>query len=233
MFGAESHLAASCDIDRRHDLLQRPLYLCSSCGPDPPPDSPTETVLPPQLLDQLRDGLRVLCGHLQVSLNTLLSNIFHFSLLRFIKHQDDKVSGLSEAAKIKRRHRNFVTMKFNLLSFVLEAASVILVALSRTFFIRLLYLLVNYCDTPLVQTTWVQTTPKIGNCDCIVCRCTTWVLRTTGGRLGNTSSYNLGSAGDQEGSHQHQHLNQLLQLLKWRINVVPTLFLTCVLYLSE
>ena len=45
-----------------------------------------------------------------------------------------------------------MTMKFNLLSFVLEAASVILVVLSRSFFIRLLYLLVNYCGTPLVIT---------------------------------------------------------------------------------
>ena len=83
-------------------------------------------------------------------LNILLSCIFHLSPVRFIKHQDDKVPGLSEAGKTKRRHRNFVTMKFNLLSFLLEAASVILVALSKTFFIRLLYLLVNYCGTPLV-----------------------------------------------------------------------------------
>ena len=140
-------------------------------------------------------------------LNILLSCIFHLSPDRFIKHQDDKVPGLSEAGKTKRRHRNLVTMKFNLLSFVLEAASVILVAISRTFFIRLLYLLVNYCGTPLVQTTLVQTTSRIEQY--LVCRCTTWVLRTTGGRLGNTSRSNLGSAGDQEESHQHQHPHHL------------------------
>ena len=62
------------------------------------------------------------------------------------------MSGLSEAARTKRKRRNLVTMKFNLLSFVLEAASVILVALFRLHLVRLLYLLVNYCGTPLVIT---------------------------------------------------------------------------------
>ena len=61
------------------------------------------------------------------------------------------MSGLTKAAKTKRKHRNFVTMKFNLLSFVLEAASVILVALFRTYLPRLFYLIVNYCGTPLVH----------------------------------------------------------------------------------
>ena len=160
MFAAVSDLGASYHIDWRYDLLKRALHLCPSCGLQSPPDPPLETLHHPQLLGQLCDGLCVLCGHLQVSLSLNPKHIFQFTLLRFIKHQDDNVSGLSEAAKTKRKRRNMVTMKFNLLSFVLEGASVILVVISRSFFIRLLYLLVNYCGTPLVLTPWVETSVR-------------------------------------------------------------------------
>ena len=63
---------------------------------------------------------------------------------RFIKYQDDNVSGLTEAARKMRRTKNLVSMKFNLLNFLMETLSVLLLLAIRSYFIRILYLLVRY-----------------------------------------------------------------------------------------
>ena len=63
---------------------------------------------------------------------------------RFIKYQDDNVSGLTEAARKVRRTKNLVSMKFNLLNFLMETLSVLLLLAIKSYFIRILYLLVRY-----------------------------------------------------------------------------------------
>ena len=69
---------------------------------------------------------------------------------RFTKHQNDNVPGLSEAARTKRRNKNFVTMKFNLINFLMDTISSMLLPVFNSFFIRLFYFIVSYCGTPLV-----------------------------------------------------------------------------------
>ena len=48
------------------------------------------------------------------------------SLSRFTKLQNQNVVGLSEAAKARRRQRNVVAMKFNLLNYLLETGGLLL-----------------------------------------------------------------------------------------------------------
>ena len=78
------------------------------------------------------------------------------------------MSGLTEAARKVRRTKNLVSMKFNLLNFLMETLSVLLLLAIKSYFIRILYLLVryiylylyllsthisllvSYCGTPLV-----------------------------------------------------------------------------------
>ena len=67
-------------------------------------------------------------------------NLIH----RFIKYQDEHVSGLTETARNVRRRKNKVTMKFNLVNFVLETTSILLLLAVKTNVIRILYLLVRY-----------------------------------------------------------------------------------------
>ena len=69
---------------------------------------------------------------------------------RFINNQTDQVVGLSDAAKKRRKRRNVVTMKLNLINYVVETVSLILSLVVKNFFMDLLYLLFNWCSTPLV-----------------------------------------------------------------------------------
>ena len=70
--------------------------------------------------------------------------------LRFTLLQNKNTVGLSEAARAKRKRRNVVTMKFNLLNYLLETASMMLTLAVRGYLVGLLQLLVTSCGTPLV-----------------------------------------------------------------------------------
>ena len=54
------------------------------------------------------------------------------------------MSGLTEAARKVRRKKNMVGMKFNLVNFVLETISILLLLAVKSDVIRILYLLVRY-----------------------------------------------------------------------------------------
>ena len=64
--------------------------------------------------------------------------------------QNKNTVGLSEAARAKRKRRNVVTMKFNLLNYLLETLSMVLTLAVRSYLVGLLQLLVTSCGTPLV-----------------------------------------------------------------------------------
>ena len=51
---------------------------------------------------------------------------------------------MTETARNVRRRKNKVTMKFNLVNFVLETISILLLLAVKTNVIRILYLLVRY-----------------------------------------------------------------------------------------
>ena len=61
------------------------------------------------------------------------------------------MSGLTEAARKVRRKKNMVGMKFNLVNFVLETISILLLLAVKSDVIRILYLLVsrgpNYAES--------------------------------------------------------------------------------------
>ena len=82
--------------------------------------------------------------------NVVFHFIISYEIVRITKRQNKKVVGLSEAAKARRKHRNLVTMKFNLMNYVLESGTMLLFGLIRNEYISILYFVVNCCGTPLV-----------------------------------------------------------------------------------
>ena len=78
---------------------------------------------------------------------------YSFAILlwnRFRKNQDKRAPGLSITARKTRRTRNLVSMKFNIMNWLLETVSTVLVLIGENRFFTILYLLVNSCGTPLV-----------------------------------------------------------------------------------
>ena len=80
--------------------------------------------------------------------------------IRFINQQNDQVVGLSDNAKKRRKHRNVVTMKFNLINYLVETLSGILFLVVKNFFVDMLYLLLNCCGTPLVYYLGIEENRK-------------------------------------------------------------------------
>ena len=78
------------------------------------------------------------------------------SICRHIQLQATNVVGLSEEAKAKRKHRNVVTMKCNLLNYILESVSVVLMITVDDYFIDILYVTINCCGTPLVYFLGIE-----------------------------------------------------------------------------
>ena len=78
------------------------------------------------------------------------------SICRHIQLQATNVVGLSEEAKAKRKHRNVVTMKCNLLNYILESVSVVLMITVDDYFIDILYVTINCCGTPLVYFMGIE-----------------------------------------------------------------------------
>ena len=64
--------------------------------------------------------------------------------------QNENAVGMSEAARARRKHRNVVTMKFNLVNYLLETVSMVLALAVRGYLVWLLQILVTSCGTPLV-----------------------------------------------------------------------------------
>ena len=83
-------------------------------------------------------------------IDNLLSSLDNKIIARFINKQNDLVVGLSDDAKKRRKRRNVVNMKFNLINYVVETLGLILSLVVKNFFVDLLYLLFNWFSTPLV-----------------------------------------------------------------------------------
>ena len=69
---------------------------------------------------------------------------------RFRKKQDENVPGISGSARVLRKKRNLVSMQFNMLNWLLETVSLVLVMVEFNVFLAILYLLVTSCGTPVV-----------------------------------------------------------------------------------
>ena len=56
-------------------------------------------------------------------------------IIRFTHEQNKNIVGLSENARSKRKQRNVVTMKFNMINYLLETLSLILLLTVDDYFI--------------------------------------------------------------------------------------------------
>ena len=75
---------------------------------------------------------------------------------RFRKRQDRNAPGLSISARNARWTRNLVSMRFNMINWLLETVSTSLVLVGENKFFTILYLLVNSCGTPLVYYLGIE-----------------------------------------------------------------------------
>ena len=75
---------------------------------------------------------------------------------RFRKRQDRIAPGLSVSARNARWTRNLVSMRFNMINWLLETVSTSLVLVGENKFFTILYLLVNSCGTPLVYYLGIE-----------------------------------------------------------------------------
>ena len=72
-------------------------------------------------------------------------------IFRFMKKQNENVKGISEESRSKRRNRNLVTMKFNLMNWMIETVSLLFVIIFQGDDIAtIIYILLNSCTTPLI-----------------------------------------------------------------------------------
>ena len=67
-----------------------------------------------------------------ISINEPFPDDILFSIcFRFRKIHDDKINGLSSSAKIARKRRNLVSMQFNMINWLVETVSLLLVMLKQ------------------------------------------------------------------------------------------------------
>ena len=71
-------------------------------------------------------------------------------MIRFRNRHDEKVTGISRSAKVLRKRRNLVSMRFNMINWLLETISTILVMFGDNIILTIIYLFVTSCGTPLV-----------------------------------------------------------------------------------
>ena len=70
--------------------------------------------------------------------------------------QNQNVKGITESERLKRRNKNLVNMKFNMINWALETVSIILVVIFPGEIILIIYLLVNCCGTPLIYFLGIE-----------------------------------------------------------------------------
>ena len=75
---------------------------------------------------------------------------------RYRLKQDSSVPGLSYNAKKNRRNRNLVSMKFNLVNWMFESLSTLLVFVNINRFSGLFYVLVMSCGTPIIYLIGIE-----------------------------------------------------------------------------
>ena len=75
---------------------------------------------------------------------------------------------MSEAARARRKHRNVVKMKFNLVNYLLETVSMVLTLAVRGYLVGLLQILVTSCGTPLIYYLGMDHTRQEGDVN-IIC----------------------------------------------------------------
>ena len=82
-------------------------------------------------------------------------------MYRFVRQQNKNVRGLSESARLKRKNRNLVTIKFNMINWALETLGTLsIVVLPTSTYFFLLYMLLCSCGTPVVYFLGIEENMK-------------------------------------------------------------------------
>ena len=94
-----------------------------------------------------------------VSLLSFLSDIvlvpiLYVKIYQFRKKQNEKELGLSKASLKRRKHRNVVSFKFNLFTWIWETCSISIAALGPEY--QLFYLLSISCGPPLLYFIGIE-----------------------------------------------------------------------------
>ena len=86
--------------------------------------------------------------------------IFTLDTFRFVKKQNKNVKGLSESARLKRKNRNLVTMKFNMCNWLLELVGTLLIIFLPNSSCFIIYMLLNSCGPPVVYFMGIEENSK-------------------------------------------------------------------------
>ena len=76
--------------------------------------------------------------------------------LRVRRSVDNKAPGLSEVARLKRKNKNLVTMKFNMINSVLEMVATLIVMIRTDELFAVFYIFFTSCGTPLVYYMGIE-----------------------------------------------------------------------------
>ena len=82
-------------------------------------------------------------------------------LFRFTYNQNKRVKGLSQTAKLNRKNRNLVTMKYNMMNCALETVSTILLLYFYNDLSVIVYILVLSLGTPLVYIIGIKESKNV------------------------------------------------------------------------
>ena len=98
----------------------------------------------------------------------LLFDMF-LPFFRFRRSQDKNVKGISFLSRDHRKNRNLVTIKFNMINWILETASTLILLVFINKFITLLYILINSCGTPMVYFMGIEDNRKKAKENILMC----------------------------------------------------------------
>ena len=85
-----------------------------------------------------------------------MKSIFWTSHFSFRRNQDKTVRGLSSDCRKRRKHRNLVTMKFNMFNWLLETLSTFLVLIFINRILTIFYIVTLSCGTPIVYFLGIE-----------------------------------------------------------------------------
>ena len=111
---------------------------------------------PHQLLQQHGCPTCRLRSYLLVTVEKENSRISINLFYKRFRNRQTNVSGISSSARVLRKRRNLVSMRFNMINWLLETVSLVLVMFVEKQILTILYLLVTSCGTPLVYYLGIE-----------------------------------------------------------------------------
>ena len=90
----------------------------------------------------------------------ILTPCLYALIYRRIRKQDKLAPGLSAEARQRRKNRNLVSMRFNLINWALDTLVLVLSAQLINRFVHVFFFLVNSCGTPVIYYLGIEDNRK-------------------------------------------------------------------------